>query len=721
MRKVNSIYNQLSNKKKAFTLIELLIVIAIIGILFIVLVSKVDFATDKAKATGVQTDFRSFQLAFDTVAKENAGFNTFGFDTGDNGGGVAAGSSITINGKAYTYTNADKDKGDGIRNSYDEGDTNLDGKNVGETWTGRKVYTETWSDIWTLVKPGTSGYNSDAIFALESAINKNLDPKLHITIAADGKITMANQARDPWKNEYHGYYITNAETDKGDRGAIVMYSNGANGKWGSAHIIENGVVTVGVPGNNVDGKDDYSFVSCYTFTNGYGEVLNMSTGFSNNQAFKGSTSNTPSVVPGGNGGNAGGTGTNNNGNQMAAGATFNMKVSDDCTCRDNYPDETWHTCLIETPPVTLSWDELKLTENGAKYGYNASLITDNRIGDLAFYYCFSLTHITIPDTVTSIGSGAFAWTSLKQVDLSQNITAIPEGAFTYSAIQSINLPKNITSIGEKAFFACEDLETVTFDNTVQKFKALQFGNSWYGWTDIRDWTAIPADYITCTDGRFDLYVNGFDFKLNNDGTYKVSGLWYSSSRTELVVPSTVNGIPVTSISCELDFANATSITIPSTITYIDLHSFIGCDELESIIFEGTIEQWRSIEFRDYTYGSIPAANVQCTNGQATLGNTNTNVAEIVVTDMEYNGPYNIRYYIYENGTLVEKNVSVECGGSITINVSVNTEMYINTSNSIGLYDGDYNVDATLGDYAYDINMVSIMIYSSELSYIDIYT
>ena len=34
-------------KKKAFTLIELLIIIAIIGILFIVLVSKVDFVTDK--------------------------------------------------------------------------------------------------------------------------------------------------------------------------------------------------------------------------------------------------------------------------------------------------------------------------------------------------------------------------------------------------------------------------------------------------------------------------------------------------------------------------------------------------------------------------------------------------------------------------------------------------------------------------------------------------
>ena len=293
-------YKQLNNKKKAFTLIELLIVIAIIGILFIVLVSRVDFATDKAKATGVQTDFRSFQMAFEQVARENAGFNTFGFDMGDNGGGVAANSNITINGKTYTYTNADKDKGDGIRNSYDEGDTNLDGKNVSETWTGRKVYTETWTDVWTLVKPGTTGYNADAIFALESAINKNLDPKLHITIAADGKITMANQARDPWKNEYHGYYITNAETDKGDRGAIVMYSNGANGKWGSAHVIENGVVTVGVPGNNIDGKDDYAIHVIYTYKNGFGETSTGTGGFSNQLSDLTGTLHNEFVIPGSN-------------------------------------------------------------------------------------------------------------------------------------------------------------------------------------------------------------------------------------------------------------------------------------------------------------------------------------------------------------------------------------------------------------------------------------
>ena len=253
------------SKKKAFTLIELLIVIAIIGILFIVLVSKVDFATDKAKATGVQTDFRSFQMAFDTVAKENAGFNTFGWDTGD----------ANQNGKRDSYDEGDNGAGGGTaKNGIQDG---------AEVFTGHKVYAETFTKVYSLKKNGTGSYDRDALNRLETAINANLDPKLHITIKDDGEIVMANGAQDPWNKEYHGYYISNAETDGKDRGAIVLYSDGANNEFGSEHAIANGVVSVTVPNSNKYGKDDYSIVSVYTYVNGYGEVKNITTGFSNNQ------------------------------------------------------------------------------------------------------------------------------------------------------------------------------------------------------------------------------------------------------------------------------------------------------------------------------------------------------------------------------------------------------------------------------------------------------
>ena len=57
-------------KRKAFTLVEILIVICVISILFVVLVSRVDFATDKARQAGVQNDMHALQYAIHQVALE---------------------------------------------------------------------------------------------------------------------------------------------------------------------------------------------------------------------------------------------------------------------------------------------------------------------------------------------------------------------------------------------------------------------------------------------------------------------------------------------------------------------------------------------------------------------------------------------------------------------------------------------------------------------------
>ena len=276
--------------RKAFTLVELLIVIAIIGILFVVLVSKVDFATDKAKTTGVQTDFRSFQVAFETVSRENAGFNTLGWDTGDK-----ADASLIA---GYTYLNADKDGGDRIRNSYDKGDMNLNGIcEEGETWTGQKLYTETWTGIYTLDNPADAT-DMSAYILLETAINKNLDPALRISIDPENKtIYMANGYQDPWTTEYHGFYLSNAKNDGKDRGAIVMYSDGPNKVFGSEQTIANGIVAVTVKNGAVQGQDDLSLVTCYTYTNGYGEIGTTTFGFSNNQVQAGGGNGGSIVAP----------------------------------------------------------------------------------------------------------------------------------------------------------------------------------------------------------------------------------------------------------------------------------------------------------------------------------------------------------------------------------------------------------------------------------------
>jgi hypothetical protein len=321
--------------------------------------------------------------------------------------------------------------------------------------------------VYTLVKPGTTGLDANAIFALETAINKNLDPKLHITIDAEGKIGMANQARDPWKNEYHGVYISQAERDNGaDRGAIIMYSNGANGKWGSAHDITNGVVTVTVPGNNVNGKDDYSLVSCYTFTNGYGEVLNMSTGFSNNQSFNGNSTNAPAVVPGGNGGN--------NGSEPVI-ITYGITFSDG---------------------VTLSWSDLLLMENGDKYGYMWYMIDETSVGFSVFDRNAQVIALASPNSVIKIDEYAFVDSGLKTVYLENVKTINAAGFANCTQLTSVVLSKNLTYLGNGAFAGCTSLNSIEFKGTIAEWNSVTKGDSWK--------EGVLATYVQCSDGQVPL-------------------------------------------------------------------------------------------------------------------------------------------------------------------------------------------------------------------------
>lgn len=55
-------------KRKAFTIIELIVVFATLAFLFVAVVSKFDVGTNKAKLSAVQTDFRAFYVASQQIA-----------------------------------------------------------------------------------------------------------------------------------------------------------------------------------------------------------------------------------------------------------------------------------------------------------------------------------------------------------------------------------------------------------------------------------------------------------------------------------------------------------------------------------------------------------------------------------------------------------------------------------------------------------------------------
>ena len=129
-------------------------------------------------------------------------------------------------------------------------------------------------------------------------------------------------------------------------------------------------------------------------------------------------------------------------------------------------------------PVSLTWDELKLAENGNKYGYKASAITDTSIGFQAFEGCKSLTSITIPDSVTSIVSEAFeSCKSLTSITIPDGVTSIADWAFyNCTSLNSINIPDSVTSIRNWAFENCTSLTDVYYTGTVAQWTAITIGS-----------------------------------------------------------------------------------------------------------------------------------------------------------------------------------------------------------------------------------------------------
>ena len=546
--------------KKAFTLVELLIVVGIIGILFIVLVSKVDFATDKAKATGVQTDFRSFQMAFDTVAKENAGFNTFGWDTGD----------------------ANQD---GIRNSYDEGDTNQDGiQNGTEVFTGHKVYAETFTKVYSLKKNGTGSYDRDALNRLETAINANLDPKLHITIKDDGEIVMANGAKDPWNKEYHGWYITNAEVDKKDRGAIIIYSDGANNEFGSEHAIANGVVSISIPGSNKYGKDDYSIVSCYTYLNGYGEVKNMTSGFSNNQTFLGN--NNMSVE-------------NNNAPGIDKPNTDNpenlLKLDPGIYDADGNLLVDWETLVKSVddggyglnPSKNYTYSETSSDPNH----FNAVASSINNIdrivipGDVILgEYSFSntsLKSIIVQDGLVETPSGVFSQNrSLIEIVLPNSITKLGYRTIGYcTSLTYFDFPDNLIEVGEQVCCGCESLKEVSWPTNVQTINRYAFYKSGLVTVELPDTVQLLGEYA------FACSYTLRDIKLSNSLTTIQAKAFSNCDELETInLPSSLHTLE----SNALWGSGIIYITIPSTVTTIDSYAFQQCYRLAEICNLSTI-------------------------------------------------------------------------------------------------------------------------------------
>lgn len=210
-----------------------------------------------------------------------------------------------------------------------------------------------------------------------------------------------------------------------------------------------------------------------------------------------------------------------------------------------------------------------------------------RIDSYALNTVGSITGVTIPDTVTSIGEFAFQGCNMSGIDIPDTVTNIGPGAFGYcnnltsvtlgsgldslsilmfqgcSSLTSVTIPSNITSIGNGAFNNCTGLTEVTIPNSVT--------------------TIGPEAFKSC------------------------------HSLTSITIPDSITSIDI------FLFQNCTglqSVSIPSGVTEIGGNSFERCTSLESVTFPDSVTSIGDAAFSGCT--SLSEANFL---GDApTLGN-----------------------------------------------------------------------------------------------------
>ena len=199
------------------------------------------------------------------------------------------------------------------------------------------------------------------------------------------------------------------------------------------------------------------------------------------------------------------------------------------------------------------------------------------IGNVAFYECYGLFSITIPNSVTSIGNDAFfRCSSLTSVTIGNSVTSIGSNAFfACSGLTSVTIPNSVKSININAFLACSGLTSVTIGNSVKSI-----GNYAFSRCSSLNSITIPNSVISIGKYAFGECYSLTSVTIGNSVT-SIGDEAFSGCRglTSVTIPNSVTTIGTRAFYC---CSGLTSVTIPNSVTTIGYEAFSGWDLSEVI-------------------------------------------------------------------------------------------------------------------------------------------
>ena len=196
------------------------------------------------------------------------------------------------------------------------------------------------------------------------------------------------------------------------------------------------------------------------------------------------------------------------------------------------------------------------------------------IGKNVFYGCNSLTSVTWNAKSCKNYDNILFYDSRSQITsftFGDEVKHIPAWlCFEMTGLTSVTIPNSVTDIGNGAFSGCTGLTKVNYRGDVK------------GWLAI-DMRSNPISY------SHNLYINNellTDLTIPEGITYISSNFAQCTSLVFVTIPNSVTSIGSSAFN---GCTGLTSITIPNSVASIGSNAFSGCKNVETVVFGSGVE------------------------------------------------------------------------------------------------------------------------------------